>query len=766
MNFSIYDEIITDIADESLNMDQASNDSIRSESPFLTVGNLPDTIIYDHNSFPSPPLELLDNQDSTLELSDIDGSNGITINGIDFYDYSGLSVSSAGDVNGDGFDDIIIGAPYAASGGQNFAGEAYVIFGNSQGLPTTLNLSDLDGSNGFLLNGITSGVSSLFGYAVSSAGDINGDGISDLIVGAQGYGSTGAYVVFGDDNGFASSINVNNLDGTDGFKVNGVSGNAFTGRSVSGAGDINGDGIDDLIIGADYASGNLEIGDSEGEAYIIFGKNTSFSETFELTALDGSNGFKMHGEKARDRLGYSVSDVGDMNGDGIDDFAISAFRADPDFKPEAGKTYVVFGNETGFDALLSLSTLDGTNGFVFNGEVREEAGRSISSAGDFNGDGISDLIIGAPEANQEAGKSYIIFGSTEGFSAELDANTLDGTNGFTINGINSRENSGFSVSSAGDFNGDGFDDLIIGAPEAAPQDTNRAGEAYLLLGAPTGFSPSFSLSDLDGTNGFILTGSDILDRAGISVSSAGDVNGDGFSDLLIGAPGGDNTAPGSGETYVIFGFSFGPINGSLGNDILQGTEEADLINGFTGNDVIFGNAGNDVIDAGSGQDEVDGGLGNDEIVGGSGNDLILGGEDDDLLMGNGGNDLLNGNDGNDHIDGGNGRDRIEGGTGDDELIGGNGGDTIFGGGGNDIISGRRGSDVIDAGAGNDFVSGRGLTDVIFGGDGDDDLRGNGGRDTLNGDAGNDRLIGGQGDDILNGGTDDDFLDGRAGNDIL
>ena len=491
-----------------------------------------------------------------FNLSTLDGSNGFILNGIDERDSSGASVSGAGDINGDGFDDLIIGALGAGPNGNNLAGESYVVFGGDQGFGASLNLSDLDGSNGFVLNGVA--MFDFSGRSVSGAGDINGDGIDDLIIGASGAdpngsGSGESYVVFGSDQGFGASLNLSTLDGRNGFVLNGIDQFDSSGYSVSGAGDINGDGIDDLIISATGADPN---GNSSGASYVVFGSDQGFGASLNLSTLDGSNGFVLNGIAGGDGSGRSVSGAGDINGDGIDDLIISATGADPNGN-SSGASYVVFGSDQGFGASLNLSTLDGSNGFVLNGIAAYDfSGRSVSGAGDINGDGIDDLIIGASSADpngNSSGASYVVFGSDQGFGASLNLSTLDGSNGFVLNGITAYDTSGSSVSGAGDINGDGIDDLLIGAPYADPNG-NSSGASYVVFGSDQGFGASLNLSDLDGSNGFALNGIDQFDSSGRSVSGAGDVNGDGVNDLLIGAAGnasfgGDFT----GESYVVFG---------------------------------------------------------------------------------------------------------------------------------------------------------------------------------------------------------------------
>ncbi|MEM9766848.1 MAG: integrin alpha, partial [Cyanobacteria bacterium P01_D01_bin.71] len=262
----------------------------------------------------------------TLNLADLDGSNGFVIKGIDVSDQSGFSVSSAGDVNGDGVDDLIISANLADPNGNVSAGESYVVFGQSGGFSSSLELSALDGSNGFIINGIDANDNS--GYSVSSAGDVNGDGVDDLIIGANlaapnGNVSAGeSYVVFGQSGGFSSSLELSALDGSNGFVINGIDANDNSGFSVSSAGDVNGDGVDDLIISAPAAAPNGN--SAAGESYVVFGQSGGFSNSLELSALDGSNGFVINGIDAGDISGFSVSSAGDVNGDGVDDLIISA----------------------------------------------------------------------------------------------------------------------------------------------------------------------------------------------------------------------------------------------------------------------------------------------------------------------------------------------------------------------------------------------------------------------------------------------------------
>jgi len=487
-----------------------------------------------------------------LELSALNGSNGFVLNGANTPDRSGASVSSAGDINGDGFDDLIIGAPYATTTGGAFAGTSYVVFGSDQGLSNPLELSGLNGSNGFVVNGESTFDGS--GFSVGAAGDINGDGIDDLIIGApdaspvESY-SGASYVVFGSKKAWTSSLNLSSLDGSDGFAINGVSDYDSSGTSVSAAGDINHDGIDDLIIGAPYSNGGA------GSGYVVFGNDQGWGSELNLSGLNGTNGFVINGVNEYDSLGMSVSEAGDINGDGIDDLIIGAPDAGT---PGAysGATYVVFGSEQAWAGSLNLSNLDGSNGFAIYGvDNLDSLGTSVSYAGDINVDGFADLIIGALLADPngtDSGASYVVFGSDQTWTSSLNLSGLNGSNGFVINGVGAGDKSGTSVSAAGDINVDGFDDFIIGSPFADPNGAD-SGASYVVFGKDQAWASAMNLSSLNGANGLAINGVSAGDNSGSSVSAAGDINGDNFADIMIGSPFADPNGADSGASYVIFG---------------------------------------------------------------------------------------------------------------------------------------------------------------------------------------------------------------------
>ena len=290
--------------------------------------------------------------------------------------------------------------------------------------------------------------------------------------------------------------------------------------------------------------------------------------SINLSSLNGSNGFRLDGVAEGDSSGQSVSNAGDVNGDGFDDLIVGAAGADPNGNRVAGSSYVVFGKASGFSATMDLSSLDGSNGFRLDGEAAVDyLGYSVSSAGDVNGDGFDDLIVGAPgpfpsppeDGYATSGSSYVVFGQASGFSATMNLSSLDGSNGFRLDGEMSRGYSGspVRVSTAGDVNGDGFDDVIVGTGYYAALNRYNSSSSYVVFGQASGFSAAMDLSSLDGSNGFRLDGVAASDFSGISVSTAGDVNRDGFDDLIVGAGGADPNGGFSGSSYVVFGKASG-----------------------------------------------------------------------------------------------------------------------------------------------------------------------------------------------------------------
>lgn len=445
-----------------------------------------------------------------FDLKELNGTNGFVIQGANEYDNLGEFISSAGDLNNDGFDDIIVSSPRINIGENKSSGKAYVVFGGSTvGNSGKLPVSSLNGSNGFAIG--SDAEYSNTGYSVGNAGDVNDDDIDDIIVGTSSRNSSYTardYVIFGNRQiGVSGNLELSTINGSNGFIITG-DGDDEALRFVSNAGDVNDDGIDDIILGApragesnaEYGTDSIVSGDPpSGRGYVIFGsRNNRDRAEIKLSNLDGSNGFLMEIDAPGGHLGRSVSGAGDINADGIDDIIIgSSFVG----------SYIIFGDRNlGSNGKIDVSSLNGTQGFALL-PFKSFLGHSVSSAGDLNADGISDLAIVAAEpktrtsknntnssANNsrtvvEGGIAYVIYGSANiEHLQEQDLFLMNRQQGLILQDYGSYlgfifsttqfdKSTHKSISNLGDVNGDGIDDLIVGIPGAS----NRA-DSYVIFG--------------------------------------------------------------------------------------------------------------------------------------------------------------------------------------------------------------------------------------------------------------------------------------------
>jgi len=549
---------------------------------------------------------------SARVLSGINGSILYTFSGDSANDYFGYSVSGAGDVNNDGYHDVIAGAYQDDNNGSN-SGSARVFSG-------------LNGSILYTFNGDSANDN--FGYSVSGAGDVNGDGYADLVVGAHKDDNTGA------DSGSARVLS--GINGSILYTFNGVTSDQL-GWSVSGAGDVNNDGYSDVIAGAYTNSSN---GTASGRARVWSGINGSILYTF-------------NGDSASDWFGYSVSGAGDVNNDGYDDVIVGAYYDD--------------NTGTSSGSARVLSGINGSILYTFNGENANDLfGSAVSDAGDVNNDGYADVIVGA-FGDDTAGE---IFGAARILSG------VDGGILYTFNGDSASDSFGYSVSGAGDVDGDGYGDLIVGAyyddnnnsdsgsvrvfkgkglwvdtdndglndavdtddDNDSIQDINDVAPSNpLVAGDPDndgvdsvidnctnvanpdqlntdGDSQGNACDNDDDNDGVIDTGdsfpqdvsrsagnNNIIfirhadgagDYFGYSVSGAGDVNNDGYADVLVGAYKDDNTGTDSGSAWVLSGVDNSILylfnGGDAGDYFGQSVSDAGDVNNDGYADVIVG----------------------------------------------------------------------------------------------------------------------------------------------------------------------------------
>ncbi|MCB0747979.1 MAG: FG-GAP repeat protein, partial [Ignavibacteriae bacterium] len=390
----------------------------------------------------------------------------------------GWSVATAGDVNGDGYSDVIIGAPLYDFNSLNNCGAAFVYYGTNTGVNSTVQKT-IYGNN----------ANSNLGSSVSTAGDVNGDGYSDIIVGEPfykiGIETKGAFYIYhGSNSGLSNNAN---------FNATGQDGSEF-GLSVSTAGDVNGDGYSDIIVGAHkYTFPEFE----EGLSFIYYGSSSGLDNSVDYLEADIASA----------KFGFSVSTAGDVNADGYSDVIVGM----PDYNgPSNGGAVLVFlGSSGGILSTPNFYNTFSTADFKF--------GQSVATAGDVNGDGYSDVVVGSPN-NNGYDRATVFYGSSSGINLDLLPTVL------TIN--QTSVNFGSSVSTAGDINGDGYSDVIIGAPNYSNGETNEGG-AFVYYGTSNGIN---TISPI------IIETNSASAQLGFCVATAGDVNGDGLSDVIIGAP--------------------------------------------------------------------------------------------------------------------------------------------------------------------------------------------------------------------------------------
>lgn len=490
-------------------------------------------------------------QAKNISLTDVTKFTGETE-----LDYSGYSVTSAGDINHDGYDDLLIGAPNQDATGSD-AGAVYLIYGKADKYTGTLDLAQADAKF------IGEMAGDLAGWSVAGIRDFNKDGFDDFVVGAPkqdagGSNAGAAYVIYGQSAKFSGTINLSTAD----IKFLGEVDGDQLGFAVAAAGDANNDGYRDILLGAPFQEYSYT---DQGMAYLMLGK-ASYTTPYDLNFADNKNSdnmIRLRGEAAGDYLGAQLSSAGDLNGDGYAEILLGSSYNDAGAS-DAGAVYLFSGRDyQEFQTIYSVSVANAK----FTGAVAKDYASHGRMIGDVNGDGYKDLLIGAPGNTTYTGTNYLVYGSATAFTGTISLSTAAAQ----FVGQTTYDYTGSFVAKIGDMNRDGIDDMLMSA-YGSDTAAEGAGATYIVYGSTTNFSKKIVLAE----SATALVGSATGDATGWSADVAGDLNGDGYTDLVTASY--VSTSNDKGTVYIVYGDTLNSYE--IDDDLLDndGDGEVDEVN--------------------------------------------------------------------------------------------------------------------------------------------------------------------------------------------